>query len=140
MVDLDTNKVVSRWPLPDAHNAHAIFLDEGDHRVFVATRQPPRFVVLDADTGQVISSLPFVGVNSDMSFDVVRKRIYVKGSEAVSVFQQNDANRYEHISDVATAYRAKSSIFVQDMNRLYVAASGKGKPDAKLQLRVYEAR
>jgi len=140
MVDLDTNKVVSRWPLPDAHNAHAIFLDEGDHRVFVATRQPPRFVVLDADTGQVISSLPCVGVNSDMSFDVVRKRIYVTGSEAVSVFQQHDANRYEHISDVATAYRAKSSIFVQDMNRLYVAASGKGKPDAKLQLRVYEAR
>jgi DNA-binding beta-propeller fold protein YncE len=140
VVDLDTNKLVSRWPLPDVHNAHAIFLDEGDHRVFVATREPPRFVVLDADTGRVISSLPCVGVNSDMSFDVARKRIYVTGSEAASVFQQHDADHYEHISDVATAYRAKSSIFVQDINRLYVAVSGKGKPEAKLELRVYEAQ
>ena len=140
VVDLGTNKLVSRWPLPDAHNAHAIFLDEDDHRVFVATRQPPRFVILDADTGRVISSLPCVGVNSDMSFDVARKRIYVTGSEAASVFQQHDADHYEHISDVATAYRAKSSIFVQDMNRLYVAVSGKGKPEAKLELRIYEAQ
>jgi DNA-binding beta-propeller fold protein YncE len=140
VVDLDTNKLVARWPLPEAHNAHAIFLDEDDRRVFVATRQPPRFIVLNADSGQVITSLPCVGVNSDMSFDVARKRIYVTGSEAASVFEQHDADHYEHMADVPTAYRAKSSIFVQDMNRLYVAVSGKGKPQAKLELRVYEAQ
>ncbi len=140
VINLDTRQIVARWPLPDAHVAHAIFLDEPDHRIFVATRQPARFIVFNSDTGKVVVSLPCVGVNSDMSFDVARKRIYVTGSEAASVFAQRDADHYEHIAEVPTAYRAKSSIFVPDLSRLYVAVSGKGKPDAKLELQVYAAQ
>jgi len=75
-----------------------------------------------------------------MSVDASRKRIYVTGSETASVFEQHDADHYEHIAEVPTAYRAKSSIFVPNLKRLYVAASGKGKPDAKLALHVYEAQ
>jgi len=77
-----------------------------------------------------------VGVNSDMSFDLARKRIYVTGSERASVFEQRDADHYEHIAEVPTAYRAKSSIFVPELKRLYVAVSGKGQADAKLELQI----
>ena len=57
-----------------------------------------------------------------------------------SVFSQRDANHYEHLAEVPTAYRAKSSIFVPELNRLYIAASGKGKPDAKLKLLIYKVQ
>jgi len=50
-----------------------------------------------------------------MSLDVARKRIYVTGSETASVFEQRDADHYEHIAEVSTAYRAKSSIFVPEL-------------------------
>lgn len=140
VVDLDTRQLVARWPLPDAHVAHAIALDEPNHRLFTATRKPAQFIVFNTDTGKVVASLPCVGMNSDMSFDVSRKRIYVTGSESASVFKQLDADHYEHIAEVPTAYRAKSSIFVPDLKRLYVAASGKGKPDAKLALKIYEVQ
>jgi len=141
VIDLTTRKIIARWPLPDAHVAHAIALDEPNHRLFTATRKPPQFIVFDTDTdtGKVVASLPCVGVNSDMSLDVARKRIYVTGSDTASVFEQRDADHYEHIAEVATAYRAKSSIFVPQLNRLYVADSGKGKPDAKLALQIFEA-
>jgi len=139
-VDLDTGSLVARWPLPDAHTAHAIALDEPNHRLFVATRQPARFIVFNTDTGEVVISLPCTGVNSDMALDVSRKRIYVTGSETASVFGQHDADHYVHLAEVPTAYRAKSSIFVPDLRRLYVAVSGKGKPDAKLELRIYEVQ
>ena len=140
VVDLGTGQLVAKWPLPDVRVAHAMVLDEPDHRIFIATRQPPQFIVLSTDTGKVVTSLPCVGVNSDMSFDVSRKRIYVTGSETASVFEQRDADHYEHIAEVPTAYRAKSSIFVPDLKRLYVAVSGKGKPDAKLELQIYEVQ
>src|SRR5712671_6635191 len=140
VVDLETRQLVAKWALPDAHVAHAIVLDEPDHRMFIATRKPARFIVLNSDTGKVVTSLPCVGVNSDMSFDVSRKRIYVTGSETASVFEQRDADHYEHIAEVPTAYRAKSSIFVPELKRLYIAVSGKGKPDAKLELQVYEVQ
>lgn len=140
VIDLDMRQIVARWPLPDVHVAHAIALDEAHHRLFTATRKPPQFIVFNTDTGKVVASLPCVGVNSDMSLDVARKRIYVTGSEAVSVFEQRDADHYEHIAEVPSAFRAKSSIFVPQLNRLYVADSGKGKPDAKLALQIFEAQ
>src|SRR6202795_1912583 len=138
VVDLTTRQLIARWALPDAHVAHAIALDEPNHRLFTATRKPSRFIVFNTDTGKVVAALPCVGVNSDMSLDVARKRIYVTGSETASVFEQRDADHYEHIAEVPTAYRAKSSIFVPALKRLYVAVSGKGKPEATLELQVYE--
>lgn len=140
VIDLDTRQIVAKWPLPNVHVAHAIALDEPHHRLFTATRNPPEFVVYNTDTGKVVASLPCVGVNSDMSIDVARKRIYVTGSETATVFEQRDADHYEHIADVPTAFRAKSSIFVPQLSRLYIADSGKGKPDAKLALQVFEAQ
>ncbi len=140
VIDLNTRQLIARWPLPDAHVAHAIALDEPNHRLFTATRKPAQFMVFNMDTGKVVTTLPCVSVNSDMSLDVARKRIYVTGSETASVFEQRDADHYEHIAEVPTAYRAKSSIFVPELKRLYVADSGKGKPDAKLALQIFEVQ
>ncbi len=138
VIDLNTRQLIARWPLPDVHVAHAIALDEPNHRLFTATRKPSRFIVFNTDTGKVVTTLPCVDVNSDMSLDVARKRIYVSGSETVSVFEQRGADHYEHIVEVPTAYRAKTSIFVPELKRLYVADSGKGKPEAKLALQIFE--
>jgi len=140
VIDLNTRQLIARWPLPDTHVAHAIALDEPNHRLFTATRKPPQFIVFNTDTGKVVTTLPCVGMNSDMSLDLARKQIYVTGSETASVFEQRDADHYEHIAEVPTAYRAKSSIFVPELKRLYVADSGKGKPDAKLALQIFEAQ
>jgi DNA-binding beta-propeller fold protein YncE len=140
VIDLKTRQFIARWPLPDAHVAHAIALDEPNHRLFTATRKPPQFIVFNTDAGKVVTALPCVGVNSDMSLDIARKRIYVTGSDTASVFEQRDADHYEHIAEVPTAFRAKSSIFVPELKRLYVADSGKGKPDAKLALQIFEVQ
>jgi DNA-binding beta-propeller fold protein YncE len=140
VIDLATRQLTARWPLPDAHVAHAITLDEPHRRLFTATRRPAMFIAFNLDTGKVVSSLPCVGVNSDMSLDVAHKRIYVTGDGTATVIEQRDADHYEHIAEVPTAYRAKSSIFVPELMRLYVADSGKGKPDAQLALQVFEVQ
>jgi len=48
-------------------------------------------------------------------------------------------DHYEHIAEVPKPYGPKSSIFVPD-ERLYVAVSGKGKPDANWRCKIYEMR
>src|SRR5260370_5668303 len=108
VVDLNAGQFIAKWALPVADEAYAIVLDEPNRRVFVATRRAAQFIVFNIDTGKVVTSLPCVGVNSDMSFDVERKRIYVTGSERASVFEQRDAGRYEHVAELPTADRAKS--------------------------------
>jgi DNA-binding beta-propeller fold protein YncE len=138
VVDLDAKKVTGRWPVPDAQTANALVLDEPNHRVLIATRKPPKLIVFNADTGKTVASLACAPLHDDMWFDSASKRVYVTGSEATSVFVQNDADHYTHIGDVPTGFRAKTSILVPELNRLYIAVSGKGKPTAKLALQVYD--
>jgi hypothetical protein len=140
VVDLDTRELLAKWPVPEAEVENSMALDETNHRLFIATRKPPKFFVFDTDSGKVVTVLPCAGINDDMWFDSGRKRIYVTGTDVASVFRQNDADHYEQIAEVPTGYRAKTSVFVPELNRLYIAVSGKGKPDAKLAMQIYDVQ
>jgi DNA-binding beta-propeller fold protein YncE len=138
VVDLRTRKLTTRWPVPDAHVQNSMALDEPNHRLFIATRNPPELFVFDTNTGKVVTSYPCVGVNDDMTFDTRRKRLYITGDGATSVFEQRDADHYEHIADVPTGYRAKTSLYVPELNRLFINLSGGDKPDAPVGLLIYQ--
>ena len=138
VVDVPARRLAARWPVPNAHVQNSMALDEPNHRLFIATRNPPTLFIYDTETGKVVTSLPCVGVNDDMTFDAKRKRIYVTGDGATSVFEQRDADHYEHLTDVPTGYRAKTSLYVPELNRLYIAVSGGDKPDAEVAMRIYQ--
>ncbi|PYU22656.1 MAG: hypothetical protein DMG32_17800 [Acidobacteria bacterium] len=140
VIDLQSGKLTTTWPIPDAKVQNSMALDEPNHRLFIATRMPPKFFVLDTDSGKVVASFPCAPINDDMWFDVARKRIYVTGSDTTSVIAQRDADHYEQIAEIPTGFRAKTSLYLPALNRLYVAVSGKGKPDAKLALQVYQVQ
>jgi DNA-binding beta-propeller fold protein YncE len=140
VVDLQSGKLTAQWPIADAKVQNSMALDEPNHRLFIATRMPPKFFVLDTESGKVVATLPCAPINDDMWFDVARKRIYVTGSDTTTVIVQRDADHYEQIADVPTGFRAKTSLYIPSLNRLYVAVSGKGKPDAKLALQIYQVQ
>jgi DNA-binding beta-propeller fold protein YncE len=140
VIDLVARKLIDKWAIPEGDVPNSIALDEPHHRLFMATHKPPKFYVWDTDTHQLVTVLQCAAMNDDMWLDAPRKRIYVSGTETTSVFAQRDANTYEHISEIPTGFRARTSIFVPELNRLYVAVSGKGKPDAKLALLIFEVK
>jgi DNA-binding beta-propeller fold protein YncE len=140
VVDLQSGKLTAQWPIADGKVQNSIALDEPNHRLFIATRMPPKFLVLDTESGKIVASLPCAPINDDMWFDVARKRIYVTGSDTTSVIAQRDADHYEQIAEVPTGFRAKTSLYIPSLSRLYVAVSGKGKPDAKLALQIYQVQ
>ena len=140
VVDLQTNKLTTRWPVAGAKVQNSMALDEANHRLFIVTRMPPKFLVLDTETGKIVASLPCAPINDDMWFDIARKRFYVTGSDTTTVIAQRDADHYEQIAEVPTGFRAKTSLYVPELNRLYVAVSGKGKADAKLALQIYQVQ
>src|SRR5712692_1063613 len=77
VVDLNTRQLIARWSIPEAETPNSMGLDEPNHRLFIATRKPPKFFVFDTDTGKVVTTLPCASMNDDMWFDVPRKRIYI---------------------------------------------------------------
>jgi DNA-binding beta-propeller fold protein YncE len=140
VVDLNTRELVARWPITGAETPNSMALDEPNHRLFIATRNPPKFFVFDTDTGKIVTTVPCSAFNDDMWFDVARKRIYLSGSETTTVLAQKNADHYEFVAEVPTGYRAKTSLYVPQLNRFYAAVSGKGKPDAQLAVKVFDVQ
>ncbi len=138
VIDRAKRKQVATWDVPEAKNNVAMGLDESEHRLFLATRAPAMLVVLDTETGKSVAHLPAVGGVDDLAYDAQRKRIYMSGAEGfVNVYQQKNADTYEAVSKIPTGAGARTSRFVPEQDRLYVAVPAiKGGKPAEIQ--VYE--
>jgi DNA-binding beta-propeller fold protein YncE len=102
-------RAISRWPMTLEHN-FPMALDEADHRLFVATHEPPRMAVFDTSTGHAIAALPCVQDADDVYYDGARKRIYVPGGEGfISVFQQADADHYRLLVKIPSTLGARTA-------------------------------
>jgi DNA-binding beta-propeller fold protein YncE len=139
VVDRSALKVIATWPVTSAKANFPMALDEENHRIFVGCRRPAKVLMYDTTTGKEVASFDIVGDTDDLFYDAARKRVYVSGGEGyIDVFQQQDGNRFARLAHVATAAGARTSLFVPDQNRLYLAVPHRGSQ--KAEIRIYEAR
>ena len=139
VIDRAAMKVLARWPVTTAKANFPMALDEANHRLFAGCRRPARVLVYDTADGKAVGGFEIVGDTDDLFYDAARKRLYVTGGEGfVDVFAADAASRSSRIARVATAAGARTSLFVPDLNRLYVAVPHRGNHRA--EIRVYEAR
>ena len=139
VMDRNKSTLSATWPLPPGDKLNvAMALDEANRRLFVSTRNPGKLVVLNSDSGKVIADLPSVGMVDDMAYDANHKRIYLAGDGHVNVFEQRDADHYSLLASVPGGFRAKTAIFVPDLNRYYLAVPHHEGKEA--EVRVYDVR
>jgi DNA-binding beta-propeller fold protein YncE len=139
VMDRDKPALTATWPLPPGDKLNvAMALDEADHRLFVVTRNPGKLIVLNSDTGKVVTSVPAVGMVDDMAYDARQKRIYVAGDQFVDVFYQKDADHYDRLGRIPGSFRAKTGILVPELNRYYLAVPHHESHEA--EVRVYEVQ
>ena len=137
VVDREKHTVINTWPTAQvAKHLIAMTFDEGDHRLFVTTRTPGKLIVLDTDSGKVVTSLPCISDNDDMAYDAVGKRIYISGSGFIDVYQQKDADHYDQIGHLATAFKARTSILIPEWKKYYLGIPHHGRTAAAV--RVYD--
>jgi len=139
VVDRRTMKVVATWPVVTAKSNFPMALDEAGHRVFIGCRRPAKVLVYDTATGKESGSFDIVGDTDDLFYVEARKRLYISGGEGyLDVFQEQDANRFARVAHRATAAGARTSLFVAELNRLYLAVPHRGSQ--KAEIRIYETR
>src|SRR5712671_2840496 len=132
LIDRTTHKVTD-WPLQTGKANYPMALDEANHRLFVVTRKPAQLVVLNADDGSMIASVPCVADSDDVYYDTGRKRIYAPGGEGfLSVIQQIDADHYQPLAKVPTTVGARTGLWYQKRDRLYLAVPASSKQGAAL--------
>ena len=122
VVDRGTNRIFARFQLAAPAQPIALALDETHRRLFVATRRPASFNVLDMDTGRPIAMLDTIDGVEGMYFDPEVKRLYLSALDGyVQVIQQTDSDHYKEMTRFFTGHHAGTSQFVQNLNLFCVA-------------------
>jgi DNA-binding beta-propeller fold protein YncE len=126
--------VVATWLVREAEANFPMALDEANHRLFVGCRKPAEVLVVDAETGRTVTTVPCCGDTDDLFYDAAAKRIYVTGGEGcISVIEQSDADHYRVAGTVSTAAGARTSCYVPETHTLYVAVPHRGRQRAELR-------
>lgn len=137
VIDSQKLSMVSKISNTDSHSNYAMALDEDDHRLFVVYRQPSQLSVINADSGKPITKMNVVGDADDIFYDGKNKQIYVTGGEGyLQVISQDGADTYHEVAKIPTANGARTSLFVPETSRLYLAVPSYFGQDAQIQ--VYE--
>jgi DNA-binding beta-propeller fold protein YncE len=125
VVDLNSRKQISAWKTPGLGSNFPMALADAGGTLAVVFRSPPRLAILNTATGALTASIKTCGDADDVFFDRKRDQFYVScGEGAVDVVQRNleGGLRAER---VATSSGARTSIFVPQLDRLFVAARAK---------------
>jgi len=137
VIDRDKGEVVARWKTDLAFANFPMALDEPNHRLFVGCRLPPKLVVLNTDSGDVVAKVNISGDTDDVFYDSKRHRIYVVcGAGKIDVIEQTDPNTYKTSTKIDTAQGARTGLFMPEQAKLFVAVPHRASQRA--EIRVYD--
>ena len=118
VVDLKQNKIVATWDVGLNRNT-ALAYDADNNLVFVGSRQPGLFTALDGKTGAVVAQMPCADMTDSMTYDPQTKRIFIAGSQGLSIFHQDARDRYTEIQRIPTN-GGKTALYVPELKQYYV--------------------
>ena len=137
VVDREKHSAIATWPLKSAAANFPMALDEANRRLFVGCRQPAALIVLDSDSGKEVVAVAIDGDTDDVFYDGKRSRLYIScGAGFIDVLDCNALLPYSLTDKIATASGARTSLFVPELNRLYLAVPHRG--DQPAEVRIYE--
>lgn len=133
-----TTKEITRWPLTVGQN-FPMALDEADHRLFIASREPATLSVFDTNTGHMVASLPGVQDSDDLYYSAERKRIFMPGGEGfIYAYQQSDPDHYSLLAKVPTVLGGRTAGYFgrqgKGFDRFYLAIPASSSAGAEVRI------
>jgi YVTN family beta-propeller protein len=123
-IDSKTLKVLHHWPLALGGTATALAFDPQTRRLFAGCRTGQLMVVVDADSGKVITTAP-IGERVDAgAYDPATKLVFMStGGGTIAVFHQDSADKYTLLENVATNPGSKTMGLDPKTHHLFVPAN-----------------
>jgi DNA-binding beta-propeller fold protein YncE len=131
-IDASTGRIVATWKSQEGSPVSLAY-DPSRDRLFVGTRNPAEVEVFDARSHRWIASLPSVGLMDGLFYDATHRRIYASGGDGdVAVYQQKSPDQYMALATVPTGPNGRTSLWIQQLNRYYVAVPANADHGAEL--------
>jgi DNA-binding beta-propeller fold protein YncE len=118
-------------PTQGAGSNFPMAVDGDEHWVLMVFRSPPTLMALSSQDGHVVTKVETCGDADDVFVDRKRHRVYVScGEGVVDVLESGEAG-YRQVARVPTVPGARTSLFVPELDRLFVAVkAGSNEPAA----------
>src|SRR5438876_10823462 len=134
VIDREKGEVVATWKTDLAFGNFPMALDDANHRLFIGCRLPPKLVVLNTETGEVVAKVDISGDPDDVFYDNKRRRIYaICGAGKIDIIEQTDANTYKTSAKIDTAKGARTGLFVPEQDVLFVGVPHNGAQQAEIR-------
>jgi DNA-binding beta-propeller fold protein YncE len=119
VIDKTSREVIDSWPY-----AGALALDEADNQIFIGTQSPPQLLVLNDQSGSVLTTFKLSSAPGDVAYDPASKLVFatcVRGT--LEIYQQdlNGTTGYFFLSSQTTGPQASTSVFYPDQELILVA-------------------
>ena len=127
VLKIDANKmaVEQRWKVCEAPSSMA--MDRENRRLFVGCRSKV-MAVMNADTGQVITTLPIGDHVDATAYDAETKLIFNSNGEGtVTVIRQESPDKYSVVETVKTLPRAKTMALDPKTHQLFLSTAENGQ-------------
>ena len=108
VIDVKTWKATSSWPLAPCEGPTGIAYDKAQNRIFSGCNKTS--VVLDANTGKVVATIPNGTRVDALGWDPAKQLIFIPngGEGNVTVAHQDSADKYTVVATVPTFAGAKT--------------------------------
>jgi YVTN family beta-propeller protein len=123
VINSATLKVEQNWPIAPGEEPSGLALDNQNHRLFSVCGNK-LMVVIDAETGKVITTLPIGDRCDGVVFDPEKKRAYASNGEgSITVVQEENGNSFKVLETVTTQPGAKTIAIDKTTHHLYLTTA-----------------
>ncbi|MFZ1141841.1 MAG: YncE family protein [Candidatus Sulfotelmatobacter sp.] len=120
-------KVEQRWPTAPCASPSSMAMDRVNRRLFLGCRSKVMAVV-NADNGQVITTLPIGDHVDATAFDPETRLIFNSNGEGtITVIHQDSPDKYSMVETVKTVPRAKTMALDPKTHRLFLSTAENGQ-------------
>ncbi len=123
VINSSTLKVEQHWPIAPGEEPSGLALDNQNHRLFSVCGNK-LMVVIDAETGKVITTLPIGDRCDGVAFDPEKKRVYSSNGEgSITVVQEENSNSFKVLETIVTQPGAKTIAINKTTHHLYLTTA-----------------
>jgi YVTN family beta-propeller protein len=119
-------------PMQGAGSNFPMAIDRDAHRVLVVFRSAPTLMALSSQDGRIVAKVDTCGDADDVFVDPKRRRVYVSCGEGVIDVLEQRETEYRRLARVPTVSGARTSLFVPELDRLFVAVRAKSNEPAAI--------
>jgi hypothetical protein len=130
-IDARTNTIKSRWPTSPEGAPTSMAIDQKNRRLFSGGRGPQYVIMMDADSGKVLSSYPIsAGVDAN-AFEPATGMLFVATREGMlHIYHEDSPDKLSEVDAIRTEYGAKTLQVDPKTHNVFLTTSDFNPPAA----------